>query len=57
MLGKLFGGGAKPKPQAAAPIDAQGTIDKLDTQCKFVAQRIKKIEGERDQLKRDAVAK
>jgi len=48
MLGKLFGGGAKPKPQAAAPIDAQGTIDKLEAQCRFVAQRIKKIEGERD---------
>lgn len=45
MFGKLFGSSA-PKKQAAAPVDAQATIQKMNAQIENIDMRIKKLEND-----------
>ena len=57
MFGKLFGSKADAKPQAAAPVDTQNTIQKMQGQIENIDMRIKKIENDANNYKKIAVDK
>ena len=57
MFGKLFGSKADAKPAQAAPVDTQGTIQKMQGQIENIDMRIKKIENDANSYKKLAVEK
>lgn len=57
MFGKLFGSKADAKPAQAAPVDTQGTIQKMQGQIENIDMRIKKIENDANNYKKIAVEK
>ena len=53
MFSKLFG--AEKKPAADAPVDINAAQQKLQDQVENINMRIKKIENDANDLKREAV--
>ena len=57
MLGKLFGGGSKPKAEAPKEVDPREAMNKLDAQYEAVNKRINVIENRVKDSKATALAK
>ena len=57
MLKKLFGGGEKPKPQAAAPkADPAKVQADLERQCDLMDKRMKVLDNKVEESKANAIA-